>query len=96
MEDAAAFEISRQWNTNVGVIDEAEILWFGRIGGADLAGIDLEFGLAQAALCDEFLSVSLVRDGHHERIAPRRQLASRHCESDTWRRAATRQNPSKR
>lgn len=54
-EDAAGVQILRQRDAQVGIVEEAKVVGFRRVGGADLAGLDLQFGLAQAAALDEDL-----------------------------------------
>jgi len=48
-EDATALQILWQWDAQMGVIEHAQIIGFGRIDGIDLAGFDGQLCLAKSS-----------------------------------------------
>lgn len=54
-ENAAAGQVFRQRHTQVRIVQGTQIVWFGRIGRADLARLHLQLGLAQASSLDQYL-----------------------------------------
>lgn len=46
-KDAAGAEVFGEGNAKVGVVEDAEVVRLGGIGGAHLAGLDFQLGLAE-------------------------------------------------
>lgn len=55
-KDPRTLQVPWQWGAKVGIVEHAQILGLGRIGSANLSGLDREVGLSQTTSLDQIVN----------------------------------------